>query len=176
MEAEQLRVALAPWYLSIKALHVFAAMAWAWSTAVAWLHYLKPAFRRAHAHPDDAELQRRRDAMMEAFDRGALIEHVAFPVLLASGLALLWIGGYPLAAWTWLSAKLLLVSLVFVPMEIADYYLSHFGGNKARARRSGDSARYRRLMDVHWRFFRITEPLVAVFVPIVVYLAVAKPF
>jgi uncharacterized membrane protein len=151
-------------------------MAWAWSTAVAWLHYLKPAFRRAHAHPDDPELQRRRDAMMEAFDRGALIEHVAFPVLLASGLALLWIGGYPLAAWSWLSAKLLLVSLVFVPMEVADYYLSHFGGNKARARRSGDSARYRRLMDVHWRFFRITEPLVAVFVPIVVYLAVAKPF
>jgi uncharacterized membrane protein len=176
MAADELRMALAPWYLSIKALHVFSAMAWAWSTAVAWVYYLKPAFRRARANPDDAEARRRRDRFMEAFDRGAAIEHVAFPILLATGLVMLWVGGFSLTRWSWLTAKLLIVTLIFVPMEIVDCHLSHFGGNKARARRRGDTARYQRLMDVHWIFFRITEPIVAFVVPVVVYLAVAKPF
>ena len=176
MTAEALRGWLAPHYGALKAVHVLAAMIWGWSTAVAYLFYLKPAFRRALARPDDTALQARRDRMMEAFDRGVVIEHVAFPLLLATGLLLLWLSGATLAAWSWLSAKLLIVTLVFVPIEIADYHLSHFGGNKARARRRGDLARYRELMGTHWIFLRVSEPLVAVFVPLVVYLAVAKPF
>jgi hypothetical protein len=31
-------------------------------------------------------------------------------------------------------------------------------------------------MDLHWLFFRITEPIIVIFVPIAVFLAVAKPF
>jgi uncharacterized membrane protein len=174
--ADEIRSLLAPHYLSLKALHVLAAMVWGWSTAVAWIYYLKPAFRRALAHPEDPDLQRRRDQMMEAFDRGVVLEHVAFPILLASGLGMLWLGGFGIWAWSWLSAKLLIVSLVFVPIEIADYHLAHFGGNKARARRGGNLARYRSLMRQHWIFFRVTEPVIALLVPLVVYLAVAKPF
>jgi hypothetical protein len=174
--ADELRTLLAPHYFSIKALHVLAVMIWGWSTAVAWIYYLKPAFRRALAHPDDPALQASRDRMMEAFDRGVVVEHVAFPILLATGLAMLWLGGFAVWAWSWLSAKLLIVTLVFVPIEIADYHLAHFGGNKARARRSGNLERYRSLMRTHWIFLRISEPVVAVFVPLVVYLAIAKPF
>ena len=176
MTGDELRGLLVPHYASLKALHAITAMIWGWSTAVAWIYYLKPAFRRALAHPDDAELQERRDRMMEAFDRGVVIEHVAFPLLLATGLAMLWIGGFTLRAWSWLSFKLLIVSLVFVPIEVADYHLAHFGGNKARARRSGNLARYRRSMRQHWVFLRVTEPVIALLVPFVIYLAVAKPF
>ena len=176
MTGDELRALLAPHYLSLKAVHVLAAMVWGWSTAVAWIYYLKPAFRRALAHPEDAALEQSRDQMMEAFDRGVVLEHVAFPLLLVTGLAMLWVAGFTLRAWSWLTLKLLIVALVFLPMEIADYHLSHFGGNKARARRSGNLARYRELMRTHWLFFRVTEPLVALLVPLVVYLAVAKPF
>lgn len=175
MSEEPLRLALAPWYGWIKALHVFAAMAWAWSTAVAWIWYLKPAFRRARARPDDEIARRERDRMMERFDRGAIVEHVAFVVLLVSGLVQAWVGGFTLLAWTWLGVKLAIVALVFVPMEIVDVHLSHFGGNKERARRAGDLAKHGRLMQQHWLFFRITEPIVATLIPFIVFLAVAKP-
>jgi len=100
MAADELRMALAPWYLSIKALHVFSAMAWAWSTAVAWVYYLKPAFRRALANPDDAEARRRRDRFMEAFDRSAAIEHVAFTILIATGLVMFWVSVLSLMRWS----------------------------------------------------------------------------
>ena len=44
------------------------------------------------------------------------------------------------------------------------------------ARRGGNLDRYRSLMRQHWVFFRVTEPVIALLVPLVVYLAVAKPF
>jgi hypothetical protein len=74
------------------------------------------------------------------------------------------------------TVKLWLGVLVFLPMEIVDVYLSHLGGNKAAIRASGDTARYERFMDLHWLFFRVTEPIIVIVVPIVVFLAVAKPF
>ena len=32
------------------------------------------------------------------------------------------------------------------------------------------------MLRTHWVFLRVTEPMIAVFVPLVVYLAIAKPF
>jgi hypothetical protein len=61
-------------------------------------------------------------------------------------------------------------------MEAIDIHLSHLGGNKARIRRSGDSELYERTMARHWRFFRITEPLVQVLIPLMFVLAIVKPF
>jgi hypothetical protein len=173
---DELRLLLAPWYAWIKALHVLAAMVWAASTAVAYAYYLKPAFRRVHFRPGDAAARAERDRLMERFDRGVVLEHVAFPVLVVTALAMLWLGNFELGRFSFLTVKLALGVLVFVPMEIADVYLSHLGGNKARVRASGDTARYQRLMDLHWLFFRITEPIIVIVVPIVVLLAVAKPF
>jgi hypothetical protein len=71
--------------------------------------------------------------------------------------------------------KLLLVTGVFVPMEIVDYWLSHFGGSKRQWREKGDHARHEKLMQWHWVFFRISTPLVAIFIPLIIYLAVVKP-
>jgi uncharacterized membrane protein len=173
---DELRLVLAPYYGWIKALHVFAAMIWAGSTAVAYAFYLKPAFLRVQRRPDDAAARAERDRLMERFDRGVVLEHVAFPVLVVTALALLWLGGVDLTRVSWATVKLALGALVFLPMEIADVYLSHLGGNKAAIRASGDTARYERFMDLHWLFFRITEPIIVIFVPIVVFLAVAKPF
>ena len=173
---DALHALLAPWYLWIKALHVFAAMVWAASTAVAYAYYLKPAFRRVRFRPGDAAARAERDRLMERFDRGVVLEHVAFPVLVLTAIAMLWLRGFELGGLSFLTVKLALGVLVFVPMEIADVWLSHLGGNKARIRASGDLARYERVMDLHWLFFRITEPIIVIVVPIVVLLAVAKPF
>lgn len=63
-----------------------------------------------------------------------------------------------------------------MPVEIIDYYLSHFGGNKAKIRKSGDMERYEHMIRVHWKFFLITTPLVAIFSPTMTFLAIVKPF
>lgn len=78
---EELRAALGPFYLHIKALHVLSAAVWSFSTAVAWVYYLKPALRAARAAPEDADRRARRDDFMDRFDRGAAVEHSAFALL-----------------------------------------------------------------------------------------------
>ncbi len=173
---EEVRTGLLPWYGYVKALHVLAAALWAFSTAVAWAYYLKPAFRRAQRHPDDAEARARRDDLMERFDRGASLEHVAFVVLVVTAGLLLWIGGFSLTTASFVTAKLWIGILVILPMEIVDIHLSHLGGNKARLREQGDMARYERYMEYHWLFFRVTEPVVIVLVPALFVIAIAKPF
>jgi uncharacterized membrane protein len=175
-DLDSLRQLLAPAYAWLKALHVLAVMAWAWSTAVAYVYFVKPAYRRVQRRPDDDAARAERDRFMELFDRGAVIEHVAFFILLATGLLLLWISGFTLLKWSWLVAKLLLVVLVFVPMEIVDLYLAHGAGNKRRLRRAGLSERHARMMENHWLFFRLTEPIVMVLIPMAIVLSIAKPF
>jgi len=95
---EEARAALLPFYLCIKALHVLVAMPWAFSTAVAWSFYLKPAFRRVARDPSDAEARAQRDRYMELFDRRAAIEHVCFPILVATALLMIWIKEFDLRA------------------------------------------------------------------------------
>ena len=45
--------------------------------------------------------------------------------------------------------KMVLVVLVFIPIEAVDYYLAHFGGNKEKIRQSGDMVRYEKLIHIH---------------------------
>jgi hypothetical protein len=167
---------LQPWYLQIKFIHVMSAAVWAFSTAVAYRDYIVPVFLKWQAGGADAALVERRNWVMERFDHGAQLEHVAFPLLVLSGGLMAWLGAQSFDEVTWLTVKLTIVALVFVPMEIVDYYISHFGGNKARIRRSGDMAAYERMMGFHWLFFRVSTPLVIAFVPMIFYLAVVKPF
>lgn len=173
---EELRMALAPWYSYVKAIHVLSAAVWGFSTAVAWVFYLKPALRAARRRPADAGLRARRDEFMERFDRGAAIEHWAFGLLVATALLMIWIGQVDLGRFHFVTAKLWVGIAVIAPMEAFDIYLSHLGGSKARIRASGDSERYERMMDWHWVFFRITEPIVIVLIPAMFVLAIAKPF
>lgn len=149
---------------------------WAFSTAVAYRNYIVPAFRNWQRQPDNAAAIARRNDFMERFDRGVIIEHVAFPLVLASGLLMVWLAGWSWRDVNWLSLKLGIVFIIFVPMEVFDYYLSHFGGNKRRIRIKGDTGRYEAMTRLHWQFFRLSTPLVIVLVPILFYLAVTKPF
>lgn len=171
-----LHAALAPYYLVFKWAHLLFVAVWAFSTAVAYSYYVAPAFRAWMANKTEPELIRRRDAMIRAFDRGVVLEHVAFPGLLVTGLTMVWLNGWPLDQLNWLTAKLLIVALVFIPMEVVDYHISHLGGRKALALQADDHARYERQVGFHWLFFRVTEKLVLAFVPLVFFLAVVKPF
>ncbi len=167
-------------YLQIKFIHVSFATLWLWSTSVAYLNYLVPVFRAWQANPDDIEQIKKRNWVMERFDEGVILEHIAFPAVLISGLSLLLITGWGPQSY-WLAMKLTIVVLVFLPIEFCDYWLSHFGGNKAKIRRdtpSGDgfaSRRYENAVHLHWWFLIVTTPVIAVGGMTVLYLAVAKP-
>lgn len=179
--SEALLQTLAPWYLQIRFLHILFALIWLGSTAVAFTNYLLPAFRAALKNPEDPTAIRERNRMMERFDRGVLLEHIAFPALLITGIGLLLIGGWS-ADSLWLVIKLAIVVWVFLPMEAADYWLSHFGGNKeALRRRSGHDDEYCVLpayeiaISRHWWFLVVTTPVVVVGGLAVLYLATVKP-
>ncbi len=174
---DAIRSAFGPYYLHVKFVHLFAVMIWACSTAVAYVWYVRSAYVRWLRAPDDEEARRRRDYAMEQFDRGAVLEHVAFPVIIATGLLLFIAGGWSVGfSLSWLSTKLVVVVLVFIPMETIDYWLAHFGGNKRRIRRTGDLEKYERTMARHWLFLRVSTPIVATTIPAVIFLAVVKPY
>jgi hypothetical protein len=173
---EELRAALAPWYAYVQAIHVVSAALWSFSTAVAWICYLKPALNRAKRAPGDLEARRRVHDFMERFDRGVAIEHVALIVMVGTAALMLWIARFDLARWSFVTAKVWIGVLVILPMEAVDIYLSHLGGNKAAIRTSGDMARYERFMRYHETFLRATEPIVVILVPLLFVLAIAKPF
>lgn len=171
---DTLRESLAAHYLIIKFLHLLLVMIWAWSTAVAYGWYIRPAFIKWQRKPTDAACKARRDWAFEQFDRGAVLEHIAFPGVLLTGLLLVWVGPWNLS-FDWFLVKLVIIAIVFIPMEVVDYYLSHFGGNKVMLRHQGDNQRYDAMIMHHWRFFRVTTPLVATLIPAVIFLAVVKP-
>ena len=116
-----------------------------------------------------------RNWTMERFDEGVKLEHIAFPVILITGPLLMLAAGWsPIHGW--MALKLVLVVLVFLPLEAMDYYLSHFGGNKAQLRLAGDTYGYESAIHNHWWFLIISTPIVAISIPFTIYLAVTKPF
>ncbi len=166
---------LAPYYLYIKAIHMLAMAVWLASTAVGYAFYLVPVFKAWRRNPRDPEIVALRNWVMERFDHGVIYEHLAFPTIIITG-PLLWIaGGWDLSA-GWFLLKLLIVISVFVPMEIADFWYSHFGGSKAHLRAQGDPQRYEQGMHRHWWFFLLTSAPVVVFGVLVLALAITKPF
>jgi len=173
---EEARLAIGVWYPYIKALHVMSVALWAFSTAVAWAFYLKPVLQAARANPEDVQLRRRRDEFMKRFDAGASFEHVAFVLLVVTALLMLWVNQIDLGVFNFLTFKLLVGIVIIVPMEAIDVWLSHLGGSKAHLAKQGDDERYEQVMEWHWKFFRVTEPLVIVLVPAMFVIAVAKPF
>lgn len=172
---DTMREVLGPFYLYIKFVHVFFVMIWGWSTAVAYSWYVKGAFVRWEKNPTDSLAIQRRNWAIEQFDKGVVLEHIAFPVILITGPLLYFIGPWNLS-FGWLVAKLAIVILVFVPMELADYWLSHFGGNKEKLRKRNLPEKYERAIQLHWVFLKVSTPLIIVFMPAVIFLAVTKPF
>lgn len=171
---EILQNTFSSYYLYIKFIHVFFVMIWAWSTSVAYGWYVKGAFVKWTENPDDPEAIKRRNWAIEQFDKGVVLEHVAFPIIIVTG-PLLWIISGVSLDNPWLLLKILVVVFVFVPIEIIDYYLAHFGGNKYKLRMRGESEKYERSIRQHWLFLRVTTPFIIVFVPLTIFLAIVKP-
>lgn len=167
--------ALAPYYIYYKFVHVLAVGAWAFSTSHAYLFYLLPIFQEWRKNPRDPGRLKMRNWAMERFDEGAIVEHIAFPLIIVTGLMMLFSNVWTMES-GWLLLKLAIVIGIMIPIEICDYYLSHFGGNKFGIRMKGQLARYDSMVEVHWLFFLITTPLVGVFIPLIVFLAIVKPF
>ena len=180
MSIDALSQWLASYYLQIKFIHVGFATMWLWSTSVAYLNYLVPVFRAWQENPESIDLIKKRNWVMERFYEGVVLEHIAFPVVLITGLSLFLISGWGPQSY-WLAMKLVIVVLVFLPIECFDYWLSHFGGNKAKIRKditNGDSLnslRYERAIHFHWWFLIITTPIISVAGVTVLYLAIVKP-
>ncbi len=171
---ELLKNGLTPYYLHIKFVHVFFVMIWGWSTAVAYTWYVRGAFLRWQRNPTDETAIRRRNWVIEQFDKGVVLEHIAFPIILITGPLLYALGPWNLT-FTWLALKLAIVIFIFVPMEIIDYWLSHFGGNKLRLKARQEHERYEHYVQLHWRFLKASTPIVSIFVPLVIFLAITKP-
>ncbi|KCZ46952.1 MULTISPECIES: hypothetical protein [unclassified Hyphomonas] len=172
---EPIRMFLGEYYLQLKFIHLTAVMVWVWSTSVAYAFYLVPVFKAWRRNPTDQEIVRLRNWMMERFDQGASYEHFAFPVILITGPLLFWAGGFN-AHVGWLMLKLLFVAGIFIPIEVTDYYLAHFGGAKHRYREAGDAVGYERAVQHHWWFLLLSSPAIMVSAMIVLYLAITKPF
>ncbi len=162
-------------YIWFKCLHMVFAMIWVWSTSVAYTSYLVPAFRRWVRDPQNPDNIQMRNWVMERFDSGVILEHIAFPVLLLTGPLLMLAGG-----WSpedgWLAAKLVLVVLLFIPIELFDYYLSHFGGNKEMLRKAGKADAYEVSIHRHWWFLIVTTPIISIFAIGTLIIAITKPF
>jgi uncharacterized membrane protein len=171
---EALQLFFAPYYLYVKTLHLLAMSAWLWSAASAYAFYLVPVFKAWRRNPHDPEVRAMRDWAIERFDQGVTYEHIAFPVVLLTGALLYFTAGWSTAS-GWLALKLLIVAGIFLPIEVLDYHLSHFGGSKQRVRRRGDPEAYERAVHVHWLFLLLSSPVVMVFGLLIVFLAVTKP-
>ena len=124
----------------------------------------------------DPKMMKRRNYAQEQLDKGVVLEHIAFPVILITGPLLCWLAGWTLVEAKWLLVKICIVAFIFIPMEICDYWLSHLGGNKAMLRRKGLMEKYEQSMRRHWLFLKISPPLIVTFMPLVIFLAVVKPF
>tara|TARA_R110002072_G_scaffold31735_5_gene97574 strand:- start:60425 stop:60937 length:513 start_codon:yes stop_codon:yes gene_type:complete len=166
---------LAPYYMQIKFVHLFFVAMWFMSTAVAYTFYVVPLFRSWQADPKNLDKARLRNWAFERFDEGVVLEHVAFPMILITGPMLMIAGGWtPLSGW--FAMKLIMVVLVFLPLEALDYYLSHMTLNKSRLRSAGDMDRYENAIHLHWWFLVVSTPVVIVSIPFTIYLAIVKPF
>lgn len=172
---EFIREVLGPYYLQIKFVHVVFVAMWVFSTSVAYAFYLLPIFKAWRRNPGDPEIVAARNWAMERFDDGASYEHIAFPMVLLTGPLLYILGGWN-SSMGWMDLKLLIVIGLFIPIEILDFHMSHFGGNKRKIRDSGDMKKYERYIQRHWWFFLVTSPTMVIYGVLVMYLAITKPF
>ena len=75
----------------------------------------------------------------------------------------------------WLVIKLAIVVFVFIPLEIADYWIAHVWGPRVSRARGEDPESWNSMRASHWKFLRRTAPIIRYTVPIVVFMAVVKP-
>jgi len=175
---ETLHLTLAPFYLYIKLIHITVAFLWAFSVALAYVYILVPVMQAWRRNQDDAGHTIMRNWAFERFDQGVVVEHIALPLIVISGVMLIIAGGWGPES-GWLVLKLCIFVAAVIPMEAYDYHITHLGGNKRHLREKNDAPdwhAYETALHKHWWFFLMTTPLVGVVVLGILFLAVTKPF
>jgi uncharacterized membrane protein len=166
--------ALAPYYLYIKFVHVFFVMMWAMSALGAYVFYLRSTIYQLEENPGDEKLEERLNWAYEQFDKTVILEHIAFPIVLLTGMMLFYATGWALET-PWLFVKLVIVVGFFIPLEILDFWIAHVWGARVTRGREEDPWAWAAMRSVHWKFLKTTAPMVRYSVPVVIFLAVVKP-
>ncbi len=169
---------LAPHRSLLLFVHLCAAIGWIGpAMGASWLVHVSA--HQTRRHPDDAEAMRRDAWVRRYFNQVVALEHVAFAVLLVTGLMLGEAESWLRGGQAWLRWKVALMMLVFVPMEIIDLaltaWLQHADRRRAslpEGERGANAARAARWQDL---FLRATIPPVTIGIPLTLYLAVVKP-
>lgn len=165
---------LAPYYLYFKFVHVFFVLMWTMSAVGAYIFYLRTTIYEFEKTPQDKELERRLVWAYEQFDKTVVLEHIAFPVVLITGLLMFFGSGWSLDN-SWMLVKLCIIAVIFIPMEILDIWISHVLGPRISRNRGSDPDSWDEGRALHWKFLQATSPVVRLTVPAVVFLAVVKP-
>ena len=162
-------------FLSVKAAHIISAFLWSFTTISPMLFYVNPTMKKLKANPDDPELKRRGEWVLEQMDRVVILEHIALAVLLITGL-MLYASGVASFASGWFFAKMLIVVGFFVPMEIYDIWLTHAKAPRMERNKEADRPKYEAFRKFYYKYLtRLAYPIV-VFIPAVLILALTKPF
>ena len=96
------------------------------SAVGAYVYYFRTTLFAAKKDPYNMELQRRLIWAYEQFDKTVVLEHIAFPVVLITGLLMFFMAGWSIDS-QWLLINLGIVIGFFIPLEILDISCS---GNK----------------------------------------------
>ena len=166
--------ALAPYYLYIKFFHIFFVMMWAMSALGAYVFFLRSTIYQFQDNPGDKKLEERLVWAYEQFDKTVILEHIAFPVVLITGLMLFLATGWTLET-PWLFAKLVIVVGFFIPLEILDFWIAHVWGARVTRARQENPDGWNSMRAQHWKFLKTTAPMIRYSVPVVIFLAVVKP-
>lgn len=156
-------------YLLVKVLHIAALVFWLGPSLGAWLVLV---LAKQHARQDSALWQ----FCHRSFVYLLTIEHLAFALLLGSGVVMWWLSG--LAMPLWLTQKLWLVLLLLVPLEIVDIWLGNILLMRWH-RQFGETTHWppsatRWLVFYHGAFTRLAMLMLPVAVASILWLAVSK--
>ena len=163
-------------YLSLKLIHLCAAILWSASALGAFWYLIVSTWeRRQDPSPEQV---RRDDWLRYHFGFVVMVEHLAFFVLVPTGLQLARVLSLPLfTPWMmpWLAAKLLIVWGLFIPMEVLDIWLSHWVLPRRYHRREVEHEAWVQARRWHDLFLVVGGALVVLGIPAVLYLIVMKP-
>ncbi len=165
---------LMAYYPYIKFIHLFSLMIWSMSAVGAYVYYFRTTLFAVKKDPHNMELQRRLIWAYEQFDKTVVLEHVAFPVVLLTGLLMFFMAGGSIDS-QWLLIKLVIVIGFFIPLEICDVWISHVLGPRISKNRDSDMNSWDAGRALHLKFLKIVSPWVGITIPLVIFLAVVKP-
>ena len=162
-------------YLIVKFFHVISVMLWAGSAIGAFWFILVARRERMKSANRNEELVRRDDWVRHHFNNILKIEHIAFPLVITTGVALIFLANWDIST-GWLYWKLGIVVLIIIPMEIIDTWLSHFYVPPTISNKQQNPTAYNKAIVVQENFLKIATPTVAITIPTIMYMAITKPF